>query len=253
LDVVQQEYKHNIHASLLALAFPLNFTYISQSAQMAKIMKRLTGSQGAGIGVGGTFFILFLGIGIYFLMQRTKKARFLKKAATSTSATPSPTANSTPTTTTNTPTDPRYAAASALEMATAEGNTHQLHTAENAHELDAPDKLHEMGDLAPEYGAEGGIHVEGDVGADVGAVDHEQSSIYPQGDHGKYEDEKRAGMHGEGGVVPDEKQTGSTEPVAELEGDVAFPDRRAQGEGERQVVGEEAGKEGVGEGFVLAD
>ena len=214
---------------------------------MAKIAKRLIGSQGVGMGVGGTFFILLLGIGIYFLMQRTKKAHFFQKAATLAEPPPSSTANTTTNTATNTPIDPRYAAASALEMATAEGNTHQLHTAENAHELDAPDKLHETGDLAPEYDAEGGIHVEGDVGA----VDHE-SSIYPHGDHGKYEDEKRAGMHGESWDVPDEKWTGSTMPVAELEGDVAFPDRRAQGEVEQEAV-EGARKESVEKGFVLAD
>jgi hypothetical protein len=214
---------------------------------MAKIEKRLTGAQGAGMGVGGTFFIIFLGIGIYFLAIRTKKARLLKKtnSATSTEATPSPTDNptTTATTTTNTATD-RYAAASALEMGTVEGNTHQLGTAENAHELDAPAKLHEMGDLAPEYGAEGDIHVEGDVGAE-GEI-YPPADGYPEGDHGKYEGEK-GGALGEG----DETRRASTKPVAELEGDVAFPDS-GQGQGAADGV-EGAGKEGVGRGFVLTD
>jgi hypothetical protein len=166
-------------------------------------------------------------------------------SVTSTEATPSPTDNTTAATTTNSTTDPRYHAASAMEMGTAEGNAHQLSTAENAHELDAPDKLHEMGDLAAEYGAEGDIHVEGDIGANTGGQSDE-GHIYPQRDHGKYEDEKGAAIHGEG----DEKRRGSTKPIAELEGDVAFPDRQAQGD----VQGpQQEGKEGLGKGFVLTD
>jgi hypothetical protein len=126
-----------------------------------------------------------------------------------------------------------------MEMGTAEGNTHQLSTAENAHELDAPDKLHEMGDLAPEYGAEC------DIGANTGG-EGDEGHIYPQGDHGKYEDEKGAAINREG----DEKRRGSTKPIAELEGDVAFLDRQAQGD----VQGpQQEGKEGLGKGFVLTD
>jgi hypothetical protein len=61
---------------------------------MTKLIKRLTGSQGAGIGVGGTSFILLL-LSIYHLIKHTKKTLTLKKtrsaSATSLSATLSPT------------------------------------------------------------------------------------------------------------------------------------------------------------------
>jgi hypothetical protein len=222
---------------------------------MAILLKRLTGSQGAGIGIGGTFFILFFGIGIWFAIHQTKKARLLKKTLSASylsEATPSPPdKDSTTTATITNTTDPRYNASSALEMGTAEGNTHQLSTLDNAHELDSPDRLHEMGDLAPEYGAEGDTHVEGDVGADNGAA---EGDIYPHGDHGKYaggDDDKAGTISGE------RERRGSVKGIAELEGDVAFPDRRAQVQGRGGAEGEarqqEEGREGVGKGFVLTE
>jgi len=217
---------------------------------MAILLKRLTGSQGAGIGVGGTFFILFLGIGIWFAIHQTKKARLLKKTQSNSSSsevTPSPTDkdNNTATTTTNI-TDPRYNASSALEMGTAEGNTHQLSTRDNAHELDSPDRLHEMGDLAPEYGAEGDVHVEGDVGADHGAA---EGDIYPHGDHGKY----AGGDDDKAGAIPGGRERrGSAKGIAELEGDVAFPNGRAQAQGQGGAEGE-ARRQEEGKGFVLTE
>jgi hypothetical protein len=171
----------------------------------------LTGSEGAGIGVGGTFLILFIGVGIWYFIYRTKKQRTLKKTQSSTSTT-SPATN----TATNTTTQDTYNAASALEMGTAEGNTH---------ELPAPDKLHEMGDLAPEYTEGDGMPLE---------------EVSPETPHQPgYTDEK--------GISPrDEKSAGATGPAAELEGDVAFPDGQNPAEGG-------PGKEGVGKGFVLTD
>lgn len=100
-------------------------------------------------------------------------------------------------------------------MGTAEGNTH---------ELPAPQKLHEMGDLAPEYTEGDGPPPDAD----------EVSSETPHRDG--YRNEKRS----------DEKSGGAANSVAELEGDVAFRDGQALREGE-------VGKEGVGKGFVLTD
>jgi hypothetical protein len=101
-------------------------------------------------------------------------------------------------------------------MVTAEGNTHQLLTA-------ASD-----------------VHVEGDTAADVTAAG-DGGDVYPRGDHGKYADEKA----GAG-----EKDARAANPIAELEGDVAFPDCRDQ-TAEDAVEG--VGREGVGKGFVLTD
>lgn len=196
--------------------------------------------------------ILSIGVGIWFAIHRSKKSRLKKtQSATPTDATTSPTDkdNTTATATTTNTTDPGYNAASALEMGTAEGNTHELSTRDNAHELYSPDRLHEMGDLAPEYGAEGDIHVEGDVAAEGTAA--AEGDMYPQGDHGKYDDEK-------GKAAPaDLKQRGSTDVIAELEGDVAFPEGsargRGQGGGDGEAPKQEEGKESVGKGFVLTE
>jgi len=93
---------------------------------MAILLKRLTGSQGAGIGIGGTFLILFLGVGIWFAIHRTQKSRLKKlqsassiKEATS-SLTDKDKDDTTIVATTNT-TDLRYNDSAAMEMGTVEG------------------------------------------------------------------------------------------------------------------------------------
>jgi hypothetical protein len=58
----------------------------------------------------------------------------------------------------------------------------------------------------------------------------EQGDISPQGSHGKYvgEDNKAGALSGEG---DGERKDLKNKPIAELEGDVAFPARLAQEQG----------------------
>jgi hypothetical protein len=97
-----------------------------------RLDRRLTGSAGAGIGVGGTMLILIICVGVWYLVHRAGKRAAAKKNKELTPMT------------TISATDP-LDRANALELGTSEGNAHQMGTQENTHEMESPMEIHEMG------------------------------------------------------------------------------------------------------------
>jgi hypothetical protein len=113
--------------------------------------RTMRGSVGAGIGIGGTVFLLLLGIGIYFWVRRHQRhnaEQMLMRVD-------------------------KHTRVNALELSTQEGDTYEMATRENAHELAVPPKTYEIGrsrmwkwDNGATSATNGSHELEGDVAWD---------------------------------------------------------------------------------------
>jgi hypothetical protein len=111
----------------------------------------MRGSVGAGIGIGGTVFLLLLGIGIYFWVRRHQRHNAKQKLMRV----------------------DKHTRVNALELSTQGGNTYEMATRENTHELAVPPKTYDIGrstmwkwDNGATSATNGSHELEGDVAWD---------------------------------------------------------------------------------------